>query len=84
MQQTALSAGIGVDAQCGRILPRDMQPSRPLRQTHGAVRLALLAFGFVLRGVPRVGNLTGFVIERQVEDVALLRADAEAPFIDNL
>jgi hypothetical protein len=60
-----------------------VQSTGPLHDAHGAVCLALLAVGFVLCRIPGVRQLTGVVVQRQIEDVAFLRADAEAPFIDD-
>src|SRR6476646_12294153 len=83
MQRPRLRPRIGFNSNRVWILPRDVQSTGPLHDAHGAVGFALLAVGFVLCRVPCVRQLTGVVVQRQIEDVAFLRADAEAPFIDD-
>src|SRR6476620_2674606 len=83
MQRPRLRPRIGFNSNRVWILPRDVQSTGPLHDAHGAVGFALLAVGFVLCRIPCVRQLTGVVVQRQVEDVAFLRADAKAPFIDD-
>ena len=66
MQQAGLGAGVRVDLECFFVLPGNMQTTRTLHHSHGAVGLAGVAFGDVFVGVPAVGDAARIGIEGQI------------------
>src|SRR5579859_862274 len=83
MQNPSLGSGVGLDAQSVFVVPGDVQASRPLHHTHRAVSFTLFTLALVLSGIPGICDAARLGIEGKIEDVALLRRDPEAPFIDN-
>ena len=70
MKEPRLAAGVGVDPQSVRVLPRDMNPSRNSHQPRSAVSFALISHFFILRRIPRIGNSTPLGSERDTRIIA--------------
>src|SRR5215831_5172616 len=88
MQHTRLLAPVGLDLQCIRRIPGDVQAHRHVHQPGTAIRATvddprgLIVRASVQRGIELVGDLAGGGVERNLRVVTLRRRHhAEAPVL---
>ncbi len=82
MEPPRLRAAVDFHAQRVGVLPGDVQTLRLRHDNRGVIPLTLISGRFVLRRIPRIGNLFGRLIQRNADVVASRRDHhAETPVL---
>src|SRR5207248_1596113 len=75
LQMAGLRPGFGFDFQRAVVLPTDSDTARDTHYRGSSICLALLTRGFVLGGIPRIGDFPSFSRNRNGFIVTLLGRD---------
>ena len=81
VQQPRLRAGIELELQRRRVLPRDAQAARLAHDAAHSERLALQGSGVVLGQIPCLGGLAALGVDRDAGHIALRWRDHAPPVV---